>query len=252
MTDPTEKVQIEIKVEAQADEPSCSELAPKIVSAPAYSKPMSTPTFLPVGQWCKWSKNLIGVALVFDILAWIPSLSDKTFGIALAFLFSTIYGFVAAAMVVKTLGVAHDNLESGGVKGLKFNGPGVIYAWFLPVLNLYYPYLMMLEIWRGSNLRTYDVEGTADASTRLPVLRWWIATLVGYVFCWLPGAYYFALTPHFSLRDFTLWPTATSAPWMVYWCLIICCRVFSVFQLRYLLGEIAHRQLHKFGKESGG
>jgi hypothetical protein len=264
MTEPIDKVSIEIKVDAQADTAS-GEAADKIASDPRLEQstqkrekqPRSTDrsNFQPLTPWCQNTNFYLMAALILDIVCWISPITPlRPYG--MLYLFAVINSFMGAAMLVKMLGVAHDNLESRGVRGLKFNGPGVIYAWFIPILNLYYPFAVMLEIWRGSDVRTHDIKAQPYNASARPVLRWWIATLVGYVFCWAPIAFNFALTPHFSLyfslRHFTLWPTPATVPMLLFWCVIVCCRIIAVFQLRYLLREITHQQMHRFGGEQKG
>jgi hypothetical protein len=259
MTDPTEKPSTPFKL-GESIELRCDRETQEAAAQHALQKPAPKSEGLPVRNtapgsqslkpWCQYTNYFLLLALISDVACWILPMTPLQTS-ASYYVFCAAWSFFAAGLFVKMLGVAHDNLELNGIKGLKFDGPGTIYAWFIPVLNLYYPFLVMLETFRGSDPRTQAIAGPADRSTVRPVMRWWIATLLGYVFCWVPAIFKFLLVGA-PLGEFTLWPTHLSIMQLIFWSIVVMCRIVAVLQLRSLLHDITHWQSHRFPVEETG
>lgn len=85
--------------------------------------------------------------------------------------------FVAGAITfIRWLRRAYGNLHALGQRTLR-RGPGwTIGAWFVPILNLFWPYQLVGDTWRGSNPLA-PAEGVSDVSRpSVPALvDWWWA-----------------------------------------------------------------------------
>ena len=78
---------------------------------------------------------------------------------------------------------ASKNLGALGIAGQKFSPGASVGCWFIPLLMLFVPYLVMKEIWRGS--RPDAARHTEDAWKKTPVsplMGWWWAT-------WISGSF---------------------------------------------------------------
>lgn len=80
---------------------------------------------------------------------------------------------------------ASENLAPLGAAGQRFSPGWAVGAWFVPIINLFRPYQIMAEIWRGSRPEI-DPENP-DAWTKFPASRllgfWWAGWLLsGWIF----------------------------------------------------------------------
>ncbi len=90
---------------------------------------------------------------------------------------------------------AHGNLPSLGAVNLEFTPGWAVGYFFIPVLNLIWPYLIVSEIWRGSDPAKYNsISGRYLRSSSWLVARWWglflLMTFLNYahrVIYYVPG-----------------------------------------------------------------
>lgn len=75
---------------------------------------------------------------------------------------------------------ASKNLATLGVRGQRFSPGWAVGAWFVPIVSLFRPYQIMVEIWKGSHPRINpDNLGGWRGSPASPLLGfWWGAWLV--------------------------------------------------------------------------
>ena len=71
---------------------------------------------------------------------------------------------------------AHRNLRSLGAEGLDYSPGWAVGGFFIPIMNLFRPYQVTREIWKGSDPDFSSTDGMAWKSVRLtPLLGWWWA-----------------------------------------------------------------------------
>jgi hypothetical protein len=77
---------------------------------------------------------------------------------ALAYLAQGLPGLVYLAAVVATIVIflmwlhrAYRNLPALGAPKPRFSPSGAVWAWFIPILNLWRPYQILREVWQVSN-----------------------------------------------------------------------------------------------------
>jgi len=70
----------------------------------------------------------------------------------------------------------HRNLRALGAKNLKYSPGWAVGAWFIPILNLFRPYQIMAEVWRGSDPMPLTTQSSyAGRGAVSPLLGWWWA-----------------------------------------------------------------------------
>jgi hypothetical protein len=69
----------------------------------------------------------------------------------------------------------HRNLPSLGNEGLKWSPGWTIGAWFIPLANWILPYLVMCEVWNGSNPANIDNKRRQNTRVSAWVTFWWAA-----------------------------------------------------------------------------
>ncbi len=91
---------------------------------------------------------------------------------------------VAMIMFVFWAFMAHRNLSVFRVRGVKHNSAVSILYWFIPILNMILPHMLLREIWQGSNPAGF----TMRRKTRVPSPKLiglhWICFILG--FSWYP------------------------------------------------------------------
>jgi hypothetical protein len=75
---------------------------------------------------------------------------------------------------------AHRNLPSLGNRGLKYSPGWAVGAWFVPILNLFRPYQIMAEIWRGSDPNNVRLDSQYQQYARVSSLvgLWWALWII--------------------------------------------------------------------------
>lgn len=74
----------------------------------------------------------------------------------------------------------------------RFTKVWVFVGWFIPIANLYIPYAVMQDIWRGSD-RSQPTLGLQHREPSGLVLLWWLCFLVSNFSVTLPPKYAFQL-----------------------------------------------------------
>lgn len=98
-------------------------------------------------------------------------------------LVSRIYLFVCALMGILFLTWihrAHRNLPALGARNLRYSPGWAVGGFFVPILNLFYPFGVMREIWKASNSK-FDVADSPsweNAPTSPLVGLWWAFYLI--------------------------------------------------------------------------
>ncbi|MGI8438947.1 MAG: DUF4328 domain-containing protein [Thermoleophilaceae bacterium] len=102
--------------------------------------------------------------------------------------------FVAGAITfIRWLRRAYGNLPALGQRTLRRGAGWTIGAWFVPILNLFWPYQLVGDTWRGSNPLA-PAEGVSDVSRpAVPALVdwWWALWLITQFLSNAAGRYYF-------------------------------------------------------------
>ncbi len=69
---------------------------------------------------------------------------------------------------------AHRNLPSLGCRNLKYSPGWAVGAWFVPILNLFRPFQIMGEIWRGSDSTALAFDSpNPRVRSASPLVGWW-------------------------------------------------------------------------------
>ena len=87
-------------------------------------------------------------------------------------------GFIAFATVIAFLVWllrVHENLPALGLRKLTYSSAWVLGWWFIPFLNLYLPYKVLMEIWIGSDPDN-DASEVSESAQSPGLLGWWWAT----------------------------------------------------------------------------
>jgi hypothetical protein len=141
----------------------------------------------------------------------------------------------AAASVIVLMFVyrAACNLRNAGGEGLKFHPLAALACWFVPVVNLFVPFIVMYEIYRASGSQRFSMEWRTDRLS-LTFCVWWA--------CWLLIG---AITPAMATRLDVITASEMSSN------LVLCVTrallfIFSARAFLKIISEINHRQMHKF------
>ncbi len=71
-------------------------------------------------------------------------------------------------------GRAYSNLHKSGLEGIKFSSGWAVGSFFVPFLNLYRPYDVMRDLWRGSFHLARGASSNEWSEVRpYPLLSWW-------------------------------------------------------------------------------
>ncbi len=89
-----------------------------------------------------------------------------------------VTAFVAFAIVISFLVWllrVHENLPALGLRKLTYSSAWVLGWWFIPFLNLYLPFKVLLEIWIGSDPE-FDGAEVSESADSPALVGWWWAT----------------------------------------------------------------------------
>jgi hypothetical protein len=73
---------------------------------------------------------------------------------------------------------ANSNLRALGDRNVDYSPGWTVGAWFIPIGNLFIPYQMMVEIWKGSDPKSVD-PSRPMVRPSLALVRWWWAFFIG-------------------------------------------------------------------------
>jgi hypothetical protein len=167
----------------------------------SYSK-----SFRSIGKISRWLLNSIVALIIINILNLIlPILQVLEYlirgVITIGFLWSRefdfflgliagVIGFTSIIVTLLWFYRATDNIHAFGAK--EVSSPRMAVLWFfIPIFNLWKPYLVAQQIWKASNPQTVMIKGTewkdSSASSKIKLL--WILTLV-YLSLYVIGNYY--------------------------------------------------------------
>lgn len=163
-------------------------------------------SFRPIGKISRWLLNSIAALIIITMINLIlPIFQNLQYlvrgAIETTFLWSpsfdfflgVIAGIISFVSIVATLlwfHRANNNIHAFGAK--EVSSPTMAVLWFfVPILNLWKPYVVAQQIWKASNPQTVMIKGTewkdSPASSKIKLL--WILTLV-YIFLAVIGNYY--------------------------------------------------------------
>ena len=93
---------------------------------------------------------------------------------------------ISAVFFIMWFRRAYNNLHIAGSKYLSYDEGWAAGAWFVPLLNLFLPYKIMMEIWNEMQLcfRVKETKSTIKDGTKVGV--WWALFLVGNITSALP------------------------------------------------------------------
>jgi hypothetical protein len=88
---------------------------------------------------------------------------------------------VAAILFLIWIYRAHKNLGALGASGLKYSPNWAVGGWFIPIMNLWRPYQVTVEISKASDPDHYEPEGQAWQTAPTPPLVkfWWALWIIG-------------------------------------------------------------------------
>lgn len=90
-----------------------------------------------------------------------------------------LLGMIAAAVLfIRWLLHARRNVDALGARGLVHGHPWVAWGWFVPLFNLFRPYQVVEEIWRGSDPQPGRPLGILSESSPGWMPVWWGCWLV--------------------------------------------------------------------------
>lgn len=78
---------------------------------------------------------------------------------------------------------AYKNLRLANVAGLKYSPGWTIGAFFIPIGNLFIPYNIMEEVWKGSHVLSGEVarDGWKNKKLNFKVPIWWVSFMIYYL-----------------------------------------------------------------------
>jgi hypothetical protein len=87
-------------------------------------------------------------------------------------------GLAAAVAILLWIRRSHRNLQALGNSKLKYSPGWAVTCWFVPILNLVCPCQVMIEIWKGSDLRNVNVTDPRRGKGSILVGCWWASFVV--------------------------------------------------------------------------
>ena len=163
-------------------------------------------SFRSIDKISRWLLNSIAALIIINILSLIvPIFQNLEYlirgAIEITFLWSeqfdfflgVIAGVISLISIIVTLlwfYRATNNIHAFGAK--EVSSPRMAVLWFfIPILNLWKPYLVAQQIWKASNPQTVMIKGTEwkDSSGSSKIKLLWILTLV-YLSLAVIGNYY--------------------------------------------------------------
>ncbi|MFI6102006.1 DUF4328 domain-containing protein [Lentzea sp. NPDC051213] len=137
-----------------------------------------------------------GVKVLVAVLGWLTVDADQytPLGAAVAAALSWIWlvAFVVAAITFMVW-MHHARLNADTITSphqSRFAKLWVYLGWFIPIANLYIPYAVMQDIWRGSD-RSQPMIGLRQREPSGLILLWWLCFLFSNVSLTLPPKYAF-------------------------------------------------------------
>ena len=86
----------------------------------------------------------------------------------------------AAVFFLIWLWQARSNLTALQVEGLSHRPISALFAFFIPIVNLYWPYVILQEIWRASHPRgVSDPRAWMETPSTSCIRWWWFFSIVG-------------------------------------------------------------------------
>lgn len=162
-----------------------------------------------VGVGVSLAGEAVACAMEFKLLSLLPQFEAGTVGAAEADAFDAMnlkiaIGLIATFVIVAIMFLvwvhrANRNLHALEVREVEYTPGWAVGSWFIPILNIFRPYAIMREIWRGSRSPSNSAaEGHASVPASLGV--WWGAWLVAGVLESLSASFVRGESP--SMDDF--------------------------------------------------
>jgi len=126
---------------------------------------------------------------------------------------------------------AHNNLPALGAKGLVYSPAGVIGGFCIPILNLFYPFQIVREIWKASD-PTKDAGGKPswqNVSAPSLVTYWWILLLILFFFT------IFLILGAVELRLYKVGNISILGWLVLIWCLLL---VIDIILMKLIIKNI--------------
>ena len=87
--------------------------------------------------------------------------------------------YIAAAVAfLRWNYLVSQNLAPLGFRNQQFSPGWAVGWWFIPIMQLFQPYLMMVEIWKGSYPQNYSGDAGAYSRTLILLGFWWATWLI--------------------------------------------------------------------------
>ena len=99
---------------------------------------------------------------------------------------------------------AHKNLPALGARNLQYSPGWAVGWWFIPILNLILPYMVVTEIWKASDPRVTDGYSWRNTQLSLLLLFWWVLWILTGSITWIGMRIAFASEPETVSEMFTV------------------------------------------------
>lgn len=142
----------------------------RFIRAYQYTTAAAILTLLTIG-YLAWRGNQTAA----DYFRYLPYLRHTDTLYQILTVFTAIFFIISGLMTFTWLFCANENLHALSPKHARIRyTPGrTILWWFIPILNLCYPYSIMAELWRGSLALAHDPEYDNENL----IFRWWMTFL---------------------------------------------------------------------------
>ena len=130
-------------------------------------------------NWAAFFLAAHGIIVIVYLISTIAAASpDLTLRQAIiGYLYFASY-IAAAVAFLRWNYLASQNLAPLGVRHQQFSPGWAVGWWFIPVMQLFQPYLMMVEIWKGSYTQDDPGDAGAYSSTLILLGCWWATWLI--------------------------------------------------------------------------
>jgi hypothetical protein len=131
--------------------PTIAQLAPQSHAADGFRNPTSLTWWLKTLLWLHLALVVIEAVLTLALIgAKAPELQDDANGLASITSVGGLESIAATVIFLMWVYRANNNARRLGAVGMKFTAGWAVGWYFIPIANLFVPFLAMREIWRAS------------------------------------------------------------------------------------------------------